>query len=54
MRQIDTNSMITTPYYMRHIFEKICSFLKNVSNVLHSEKGRLHLEEALNLNEIVG
>ena len=34
-----------TPLYMRHfqIFEKIDSFLKNVSDVLGSKKCRLHL-----------
>ena len=34
-----------TSYYMRQfrIFNKIDSSLKNVPNVLHSKKGRLHL-----------
>ena len=41
---------------MRHfqIFDKIDIFLKNVSNVLDSKNGRLHIEEPFNLHIIVG
>ena len=34
-----------TPFYIRHLqnFDKIDSFLKNVTNVFGSKKGKLHL-----------
>ena len=37
--------LLPCPYYMHHfqIFDKIDSFLKDVSNVLDSKKGRLRL-----------
>ena len=44
MRHNDTSDMTPspTPYYMRHfqIFDKINSFLKNVSNFPDSKKGK--------------
>ena len=46
VRHNDANNMTPPPnYYMRHlqIFDKIDSFLKNVSNVLDNKKVRLHL-----------
>ena len=44
-----------TPYYMRHfqIFDKIDSFLKNVSNVLGQKKVDYIFEESLHLYKIV-
>ena len=49
MRHSDANNMPSTPYYMRHfqIFDKIDSFLKDVSNVLDI------FEKPLNLHIIV-
>ena len=45
MRYYDANNMPPTAYTMRHfkIFDIINSFLKNISNVLGSKKGGLHL-----------
>ena len=50
MRHNDAiNLTPSSPYYMRHdqIFNNINSFLKNVSNILDSKKGRFDLNSRL-------
>ena len=57
MRHNDTNNMIPspTPCYMHHfhIFDKIHSFLKNISNPMAAKKENYISEEQLNLKIIV-